>query len=129
MQEGGDETQVTVLIADDDPIVRHVLRTIIESEPALELCGEASDATEAAELAREHRPMVAVLDWMMPKGGGPQAALAITRDLPDTKLVGLTSSDSEEASLEMLRAGAKSFLIKGASRDEIVTTILDSLRF
>ena len=47
----------------------------------------------------------------------------------DTKLVGLTSSDSEEASLDMLRAGAKSFLLKGASRDEIVTTILDSLRF
>jgi len=135
MDEGGEDTEVTedtkvtVLIADDDQIVRQVLRTIIESEPSLTLVGEAADATEAAELARELRPMVAVLDWMMPRGGGPQAATAITSDLPRTRLVALTSSDSQAASMDMLRAGARSILVKGASREEIVEAIHASLRY
>ena len=68
----------------------------------------------------------ALLDDLEQAFGETQLALS---ERADTKFVGLTSSDSEEASLDMLRAGAKSFLLKGASRDEIVTTILDSLRF
>ena len=119
---------VRVLIADDDPIVRGVVAGMIESDPSLELVGQAGDADEAVRLALEHSPHVAVLDWMMPGGGGPQAAQKIRDKRPDTRIVALTSSESGEASMDMLRAGAVSLLVKGASKEEIVGAILEATR-
>jgi DNA-binding NarL/FixJ family response regulator len=59
----------------------------------------------------------------MPGGGGPQAARQIQIQSPDTKIVALTSSDSPEAEMDMLRAGASSFLVKGCSPEELVRTV------
>ena len=119
---------VRVLIADDDPIVRAVVAGMIESDPSLELVAQAGDTGEAIRLVLEHSPDVAVLDWMMPGGGGPQAAQQIRDKRPYTRIVALTSSDSGEASMDMMRAGAVSFLVKGASKEEIVGAIRDASR-
>jgi DNA-binding NarL/FixJ family response regulator len=112
-----------VLIADDDPVVRRLVASMIEGEPSLELVGQAHDAEEAVALALEIAPDVALLDWRMPKGGGAQAAREMTGRCPDVALVALTSSGTEEAAVEMLRAGVTSFLVKGGSREDLVHTL------
>lgn len=112
-----------MLIADDDPLARALIEEIIKRDDELELVGSAGDAAGAIELAGEHQPDVAVLDWVMPGGGGPAAARQIQIQSPDTKIVALTSSDSQEAEMDMLRAGARSFLVKGCSPEELVRTV------
>jgi DNA-binding NarL/FixJ family response regulator len=114
---------IKVLIADDDALARALIEEIIKRDDELELVGAAGDAAEAIALAGEHRPDVAVLDWVMPGGGGPAAARQIKIQSPDTKIVALTSSDSPEAEMDMLRAGAQSFLVKGCSPEELVRTV------
>jgi DNA-binding NarL/FixJ family response regulator len=112
-----------VLIADDDALARTLIEEIIKRDDELELVGSAVDADGAVQLAGEHQPDVAVLDWVMPGGGGPAAARGIERLSPGTKIVALTSSDSPQAEMDMLRAGAKSFLVKGCSPEELVRTV------
>ena len=112
-----------VLIADDDPLARALIEATVQRDDELELVGAAGDASEAIEIATEHKPDVAVLDWVMPGGGGPAAAREILNASPDTKIVALTASDSQEAEMDMLRAGARSFLVKGCSPEELLRTI------
>ena len=119
---------IKVIIADDDQLARTLIEAIVAGDEELELLGSAEDASGATELAREHLPDVAVLDWVMPEGGGPQAARDIGRLSPETRIVGLTASDTVEAELDMLRAGAKSFLVKGCSAEELLRTIHTAMR-
>lgn len=119
---------IKVLIADDDPIVRAVLEGLVGRAEDLELVGAANGAAEAAELAGRHHPHVAVLDWVMPDGGGPQAANDIADVSPDTKVIALTASDSEHAAVDMLRAGAVNVLVKDASMPEIAEAIRAAAR-
>jgi DNA-binding NarL/FixJ family response regulator len=114
---------IRVLIADDDPLARAVIEAMIHRDEELELVGSAGDPGTAVELAREHKPDVAVLDWVMPDGGGPQAARDILQDSPETKIVAFTASDSIQAEVDMLRAGAGSVLVKGAPPAEVLRTI------
>ena len=123
--EGG---TIKVLIADDDPIVRAVLEGLIGRADDLTLIGAADGASEAAKLADEHQPHVAVLDWVMPDGGGPQAAKDIADVSPATKVIALTASDSEHAAVDMLRAGAVNVLVKNASMPEIAEAIRAAAR-
>ena len=111
------------MIADDDALARAVIEAIVKRDPELELIGSANDAPSAIELADEHQPDVAVLDWMMPGGGGPAAAREILLRSPETKIVALTASDGQEAEIDMLRAGARSVLVKGCSPDELLRTV------
>jgi DNA-binding NarL/FixJ family response regulator len=119
---------IKVLIADDDPIVRAVLEGLVGRADDLELVGAANAAAAAADLARDHQPHVAVLDWVMPDGGGPQAAKDISNVSPHTKVIALTASDSEHAAVDMLRAGAVNVLVKDASMPEIADAIRAAAR-
>ncbi len=121
----GDESpgRIRVVIADDDPMARELLAAIIASEPSLELVGQGEDTESAVEAVLEHRPDVAVLDWVMPGGGGARAAGRIVRESPGTVVVALTAHDSGEAALDMMRAGAKSVRIKGCSPAQLIETI------
>ena len=121
--DSADEGQLRVVVADDDPLARAVICEVIANADTLELVGVAHDAASAVELVVERAPDVAVLDWMMPGGGGPQASREIVEKSPRTEIVALTASDSPEASMDMLRAGAKSILVKGVGPEEIVRTI------
>ena len=118
---------VRVAVADDDPVARLAIEAMIESAGSLELVGAAGGVEEIVNLAAVKHPQVVVLDWMMPGGGGPQAARRILDHRPNTGIVALTSSDSPEASLEMLRAGANCFLVKGSSADELAQTSRQAL--
>ena len=83
-----------LIIADDDALARALIEAIVERDRELELVGSAEDAERAIELAREHQPDVAVLDWVMPGGGGEAAAREILRRSPDTKIVALTTPET-----------------------------------
>jgi DNA-binding NarL/FixJ family response regulator len=115
-----------LIIADDDALARALIEAIVERDDELELVGSAEDAERAIELAGEHQPDVAVLDWVMPGGGGPAAARGIRGRSPDTKIVALTSPDEQHAAAETLRAGARTTLVKGCPPEELLRTIRDA---
>lgn len=117
-----------VIAADDDPVALSVVEAVLANEEALELVGTAPDAESAIGLARDQKPDVAVLDWVMPGGGGPHAAQHILEVSPATNIVALTAHDTEQAAFDMLRSGAKSYLFKGAPPEELVDTILNVAR-
>ncbi len=114
---------VTVLIAEDDSQLRGVLSALIDSEPALQLVGAASDADEAIELALETKPDVAIVDVRMPGGGGIKVARELRRSTPDTKVLALTAAADRSTVLEMLEAGVVGYLVKGSSAQHILESI------
>ena len=112
-----------LLIADDDALARALIEAIVERDCELELVGSAEDAERAIELADEHQPDVAVLDWVMPGGGGEVAAREILACSPHTKIVALTSPDAPDAKAATLRAGARTSIVKGCPPEELLRTI------
>jgi signal transduction histidine kinase len=123
-----DPARITVLIAEDEPAVREALADLIETDRELHLVGAAVDADQAIALAREHHPDVALLDVKMPSGGGPRASRAIRTLSPETRVVALSAYEDRATVLEMLRAGAAGYLVKGTSAREIVEAIRRSVR-
>ena len=114
--------RIKVLIADDEEIVRESLASVIGSDPSLEVVGKAQDAQGAIDLAEWRLPDVALLDVRMP-GGGPRAAREICRRCPPTRVVALSASEDQDSVLTMIRAGARSYVGKTATNDEILSAI------
>jgi DNA-binding NarL/FixJ family response regulator len=114
---------ITLLTADDQPLMRSALRMCLTAEPDFELLGEAADGQEAVELAHRLRPDVALVDIRMPKLDG----IAVTRQLVAvsrmTKVLVLTTFDLDEYIVQALRAGASGFLLKEATAEEIVHAV------
>jgi EAL domain-containing protein (putative c-di-GMP-specific phosphodiesterase class I)/CheY-like chemotaxis protein len=120
--------RIRVLIADDEAELRGALADLIASEDDLELVGAGGDADEAIELARFNRPDVALVDVKMPAGGGPRAAREILRTSPQTRVLALSAYEDRTTVLEMLRAGAVGYLVKGTAPEEIVRAIDRAVR-
>jgi DNA-binding NarL/FixJ family response regulator len=106
-----------VVLADDHPPTRAGVRYTLE-QAGMEVVGEASDAAGAIDLALREQPDICLVDIHMP-GGGISAARAITRDLPDTRVVMLTVSRDDEDLFEALRAGASGYLLKDMDPDRV----------
>lgn len=123
----GGMDRIRVLIADDEEAVIDVLQAVMASEPDLEVAGTATDAEAAIEVASREQPDVALLDVRMPGGGGPRAAREILRRSPPTKVIALSAHEEVDSVLEMLRAGALGYVVKGESTDAIVRAIHRSL--
>jgi EAL domain-containing protein (putative c-di-GMP-specific phosphodiesterase class I)/CheY-like chemotaxis protein len=119
---------IRVLIADDEGEVRSALADLIDAERALELVGAAADADEAIELAIAQRPDVALVDVKMPGGGGARAAREIVASSPHTRVLALSAYEDRTTVLEMLRAGAVGYLVKGTAPEEIVASIGRAVR-
>src|ERR1051325_9412675 len=123
-----DAGQITVLIADDEPQVRSVLAAYLAAEQGLfEGVGLAADAEEAIGLATLWQPQVALIDYQMP-GGGQHAGRGTRDRSPRTRIIALSGSKDRTTVLEMLRAGAGSYVVKAAHPDGIVEAILRSAR-
>lgn len=117
---------ITVLIADDQRLVRSGLRAIIESEPGLSVIGEAEDGAAAVEAIRRLRPDVALMDIRMPRLDGVAATRALLRGggpRPPTRILILTTFHLDEYVTEALRAGASGFLLKDATGDQLVEAV------
>ena len=111
-----------LIIADDDALARALIEAIVERDGELELVGSAEDAGRAIELANEHQPDVAVLDWVMPGGGGEAAAREILRRSPGTKIVALTTPGTSTPDVAMVRG----VLPKGAPPEELIRAIREA---
>ena len=111
-----------LLIADDDTVVRSALAQQLAGH--FELVGAARDAAEAVELAAAQKPDIAILDVEMPAGGGPHAARGIAAISPSTTIVALSIDESRDVVLEMLDAGAVTYVRKGAGGRHLIDTLL-----
>lgn len=114
---------IRVLLADDLPQIRNMLRRGLEKDGRFEIVGEASDGNEAVTMATEARPDAMVLDLAMPNLDGLQAIPQILAASPHTKIIVL--SGFSEMGPEVLRAGAHGFFEKSAPPGELAITIAD----
>ncbi|MFH9686708.1 response regulator [Streptomyces sp. NPDC021019] len=114
---------IRVLVADDEPMIRAGVRAVLATDPGIEVVAEAADGAEAVELARAHRPHVAVLDVRMPGTNGIDAAAEIRRTLPATGVVMLTTFGEDDYILRALGCGAAGFLIKSGEPEELVAGV------
>jgi DNA-binding NarL/FixJ family response regulator len=114
---------ITVVLADDQGMVRSGLRVILEAERDIAVVGEAGDGREAVELVRRSRPAVAMLDIRMPVMDGLRAAREVAAVSPRTRVLILTTFDADEYVYEALRAGASGFLLKDAPADQLVSAV------
>ncbi|MFB7027430.1 MULTISPECIES: response regulator [unclassified Streptomyces] len=116
---------IRVLLADDQALLRSAFRILVDSEPDMEVVGEAPDGARAVELARAERPDVVLMDIRMPGTDGLAATRAITADpgLSGVRIVMLTTFEVDEYVVQSLRAGASGFLGKGAEPEELLGAI------
>jgi DNA-binding NarL/FixJ family response regulator len=115
--------ELTVLIADDHPLVREALHRALDVEEDMKVVAEASDGEEAVKLASELKPDVVVMDIVMPKVNGIEATKKIKEIAPDTAILILTAYDDEEYVLGLLDAGAAGYLLKSARGRDLVGAI------
>ncbi|CAL9644180.1 Transcriptional regulatory protein LiaR [Streptomyces sp. enrichment culture] len=115
---------ITVLLVDDEPLVRAGLRAVLEAQPDLEVVGEAADGAAVIPLVRRLRPDVVAMDVRMPLLDGIEATRAVLRTVPDPpKILVVTTFENDEYVYEALRAGADGFLLKRARPVEIVHAV------
>ena len=115
--------KIRVLVADDHPMLREGLTAVLGTQPDFEVIGEAADGSEVVQLAETLRPDVILLDLEMPTVDGV-AALEGLRDAgSEARTIVFTAYDTDERILRSLRAGARGYLLKGASRAEIFDAI------
>lgn len=116
---------ISVLIADDQPLMRAALRLSLTAEPDIELAGEAADGRQAVELAEQTRPDVVIMDIRMPHLDGVAATRQLTTpgDVKPAKVLVITTFDLDEYVVEALRAGASGFLVKDATPEELVHAV------
>src|SRR5215472_4724089 len=112
-----------VLIADDHELARLGLRTMLEPEPDLQVVGEAATGRESVELSRQLAPDLVLMDIRMPDMDGLIATRTIKAELPRTSILIVTLSEDPDYLLEALRVGAAGYVLKDASRREVVTAV------
>ncbi|WP_030927848.1 response regulator transcription factor [Streptomyces sp. NRRL S-646] len=115
---------VTVLLVDDEPLVRAGLRAVLEAQPDIEVVGEAADGAAVIPLVRQLRPDVVAMDVRMPLMDGIEATRAVLRTVDEPpKILVVTTFENDEYVYEALRAGADGFLLKRARPSEIVHAV------
>jgi DNA-binding NarL/FixJ family response regulator len=122
--EEASSDDVSVLIADDQALVRAGFRSILESEPGIRVVGEASDGRNAIDIARKRRPKVVLMDIRMPDVDGLEATRRILAEQEDeTAVLMLTTFDLNEYVYEAMRAGASGFLLKDVRPEDLVAAV------
>jgi NarL family two-component system response regulator LiaR len=119
---------IRILIADDHAIVRRGLRTLIDSEPGMEVIDEAADGVEVVLKARTHNPDVILLDMVMPRQDGLEAIQQIKKSNPDAQILVITSFAEDEKVFPAIKSGALGYLLKDSSPDQLLQAINDVYR-
>ena len=114
--------RLRTILVEDHTIVREGLRPLLESRGVV-IVGEAGDGLEAVKLAKEQKPDLVIMDLMLPRLSGIEAARRIRKSLPDVKIIMLTIHDEPPFVFKSLEAGANGFLVKESPLDELVSAI------
>lgn len=114
---------IRLLVVDDHHVVRQGLIALLNIMPEIEVIGEASDGLQAVELHRKLQPDITLMDLQLPRLGGVDAILKIRSESPAARFVVLTTFDGDEDIYRALQAGAKAYLLKGMTVEELLSTI------
>ncbi|MFF2524829.1 response regulator [Streptomyces liangshanensis] len=114
---------ITLIVVDDHPVVRDGLRGMFDSAPGFEVLGEAADGVTGVDLATRLDPDVVLMDLRMPGGGGVDAIAELTRRGARSKVLVLTTYDTDSDTLPAIEAGATGYLLKDAPREELFTAV------
>ena len=112
-----------ILLVDDQPLLRHGFRMVLNAEPDLEVVGEAGDGDEAVRLTRDLQPDVVLMDVRMPNTDGIEATRQIVAATPRSKVIILTTFDLDRYAFAALRAGASGFLLKNVLPADLLAGI------
>ncbi len=115
--------KIRVLLADDHTILRQGIRALLQTQPDMEVVGEAVNGREALEMARLLKPLVTLMDISMPEMNGLEATRLIKQELPAIQIVILTMHDNEEYLLKILQAGATGYVLKQAADRELIEAV------
>ncbi|MEZ4593486.1 MAG: response regulator transcription factor [Chloroflexota bacterium] len=114
---------IRILLVDDQRLMRDGLRTLLELEPDLAVVGEVGNGQEAVQIYAELQPKVVLMDIRMPVMNGVEATERLCQDWPGANIIILTTFDDDEYIFEGLRAGAKGYLLKDVSGEELATAV------
>lgn len=114
---------LSVLVAEDDPLVCEVLSAMITADPEMRLIGTVADAHGAIVVAIDEHPDLVLLDVEMPGGGGPAAARTISTVCPDVRVVAISAHSDKEHVLSMVNEGVAGYVVKGAEPAQMMDTI------
>lgn len=114
---------IRVLIVEDHNVVRQGLVALINLAEGIQVVGEAADGVEAIAQHRKHQPDVTLVDLRLPKMGGVEVIQRVRNDNPNARFVVLTTYDGDEDIYRALKSGAKAYLLKGMTSEELITTI------
>ncbi|RYY87531.1 MAG: response regulator transcription factor [Chitinophagaceae bacterium] len=114
---------IRLLIADDHEIFRDGFRVMLKKNPAIELVGEAADGESLLGMVALTKPDVVITDIRMPGLDGIAVTRALQHQAPDLPVIGLSTYDEEQVIVDMLEAGARGYLLKNASKEEIYTAV------
>jgi DNA-binding NarL/FixJ family response regulator len=117
-----------ILLADDHLVVRRGLRALLEARHEFVVCAEACEGREAIDLALRHKPDVAVVDVSLPVLNGIEVARQIRRGSPTTEVLIFTMHDNDELISEVLHAGARGYLLKSDTDDQIISAVTALIR-
>ncbi|HUB83372.1 MAG TPA: response regulator transcription factor [Bryobacteraceae bacterium] len=115
--------RIRILLADDHAVVRQGFRMILSAQSDLEIVGEAGNGREAVDLAASLRPDVVVMDVTMPELNGIEATRRLTSDNPHVRVVALSMHKDSVYVREILRAGARGYLLKDSVADDLVAAV------
>jgi DNA-binding NarL/FixJ family response regulator len=122
------ERRIRVLIADDHPLMRDGLRSMMQLESNLEIAAQAADGAECIAKFREHRPDVTLVDLQMPKVDGLGVMGTLRAEFPEAHFVVLTTYAGDARITSALKLGARSYLLKTARRTDIIRALHDAVR-
>jgi DNA-binding NarL/FixJ family response regulator len=114
---------LAVVVADDHPMFRAGLAALVDALPWARVVGQAADGDEAVALALAHRPDVVLMDLHMPGTNGLEAIRRLAAELPSVACLVLTMVENDDTAAAALRAGARGYLLKGATREEITRAL------
>ncbi len=114
---------IRVLIVEDHHVVRQGLVALLNVVDGLEVVGEAADGVEAITQFRKHLPDITLIDLRLPRMSGVDVIQRIRMETPNARLIVLTTYDGDEDIYRALQAGARAYLLKGMTSDELITTI------
>lgn len=116
-----------VAIAEDQGLIRDLLRSLLESEPGIEVVGAAADGRTLLSLVKEHKPEIAMTDIMLPDLNGIDVTRQICADFPGTRVIVFSAHTERSVIAEAFRAGAAGFLSKGGDKSEVIQAIASVL--